>query len=139
MDDATTKSIQANEPVVTESEVKQMRKRIRELERMLGHQTMRAETLEETSEICGLKNRSCPEARPALQVVVGWSCKRQGFCPLPWALRYAMVYNRKLCLGLPLDGADSQLGLPVGAVHATPIPPIMSAGGVGSARCGVDA
>ena len=47
MDDATTKSLQANESVVTESEVKQMRKRIRELERMLGRQTMRTEILEE--------------------------------------------------------------------------------------------
>ena len=60
MDDATTKSLQANEPVVTESEVKQMRKRIRELERMLGRQTMRAEILEEAFEICGLKKPKLP-------------------------------------------------------------------------------
>jgi transposase len=62
MDDAADKSLQANEPVVTESEVKDMRKRIRELERMLGRQTMRAEILEEALEIAGVKKPKLPGA-----------------------------------------------------------------------------
>jgi transposase len=62
MDDAADKSLQANEPVVTESEVKDMRKRIRELERMLGRQTMRAEILEEALDIAGVKKPKLPGA-----------------------------------------------------------------------------
>lgn len=62
MDDATSKSLKANEPVVTESEVKDMRKRIRELERMLGRQTMRAEILEEALDIAGVKKPKLPGA-----------------------------------------------------------------------------
>ncbi len=62
MDDATNKSLKANEPVVTESEVKDMRTRIRELERMLGRQTMRAEILEEALNIAGVKKPKLPGA-----------------------------------------------------------------------------
>jgi transposase len=47
MDDATKKSLKANERVVPESEVKQLRARIRELERLLGKKTMENEILQE--------------------------------------------------------------------------------------------
>lgn len=47
MDDATKKSLKANERVVPESEAKKLKARIRELERMLGKKTMEAEILKE--------------------------------------------------------------------------------------------
>src|SRR5262245_32892049 len=47
MDDATKKGLKANEAVVPESEVKQLRARIRELERLLGKKTMENEILQE--------------------------------------------------------------------------------------------
>ena len=47
MEDATKKSLKANERVVPESEVKQLRARIRELERLLGKKTMENEILQE--------------------------------------------------------------------------------------------
>ena len=46
-DDATNKGLKANERVVPESEAKKLKARIRELERMLGKQTMKLEILEE--------------------------------------------------------------------------------------------
>ena len=51
MDDATKKGLTANERVVPESEVKQLRARIRELERMLGKKTMEVEILQEAVSI----------------------------------------------------------------------------------------
>ena len=51
MDDATDKSLQRNERVVPESEVKEMQKRIRELERLAGKQAMKIEILEEAVKI----------------------------------------------------------------------------------------
>ena len=47
MDDATKKGLKANEQVVPHSELKKAKARIRELERMLGKQTMKVEILEE--------------------------------------------------------------------------------------------
>jgi transposase len=47
MDDATKKGLKANERVVPESEVKQLKARIKELERALGRKTMQVEILEE--------------------------------------------------------------------------------------------
>ena len=47
MDDATDKSLQANQRVVPENELKKANKRIRELERMLGKKTMEVEILQE--------------------------------------------------------------------------------------------
>lgn len=47
MDDATKKGLKANQRVVPESELKKANARIRELERMLGKQTMKVEILEE--------------------------------------------------------------------------------------------
>ncbi len=47
MDDATNKGLKANQRVVPESEAKKLKARIRELERMLGKQTMKVEILEE--------------------------------------------------------------------------------------------
>ncbi len=47
MDDATNKSLKANEQVVPKSELKKAQARIRELERMLGKKTMEAEILKE--------------------------------------------------------------------------------------------
>jgi transposase len=47
MDEATKKGLKANERVVPESEVKQLRARIRELERLLGKKTMEVEILQE--------------------------------------------------------------------------------------------
>jgi transposase len=51
MDDATNKSLKANERVVPESEVKKLKARIRELERALGKKTLQVEILEEAVEI----------------------------------------------------------------------------------------
>jgi transposase len=47
MDEATKKGLKANERVVPESDAKKLKARIRELERMLGKQTMKLELLEE--------------------------------------------------------------------------------------------
>lgn len=51
MDDASKKGLKANERVVAESEVKKLKARIRELERMLGKKTMEVEILQEAVEI----------------------------------------------------------------------------------------
>ena len=51
MDDATNKSLKKNERVVPESEVKEMRKRIRELERLAGKQAMKIDILQEAVKI----------------------------------------------------------------------------------------
>lgn len=51
MDDATNKSLKKNERMVPESEVKEMHKRIRELERLAGKQAMKIEILEEAVKI----------------------------------------------------------------------------------------
>lgn len=51
MDDATDKSLKKNERLVPESEVKEMHKRIRELERLAGKQAMKIEILEEAVKI----------------------------------------------------------------------------------------
>jgi transposase len=51
MDEATKKGLKANERVVPESEVKQLKARIRELERMLGKKTMEVEILQEAVSI----------------------------------------------------------------------------------------
>ena len=47
MDDATDKSLKKNERVVPESEVRELKKRIQELERLAGKQAMKIEILEE--------------------------------------------------------------------------------------------
>jgi transposase len=47
MDEASKKGLKANEQVVPKSELKKAQARIRELERMLGKQTMKVEILEE--------------------------------------------------------------------------------------------
>ena len=51
MDDASDKSLKANERVVPESDVKKLKAKIRELERMLGKKTMEAEILKEAVDI----------------------------------------------------------------------------------------
>lgn len=51
MDDAADKSLKKNERVVPESEVKQLRARIRELERLAGKQAMKIEILEEAVDL----------------------------------------------------------------------------------------
>jgi transposase len=51
MDDATDKSLKKNEKVVPESEVKELRKRIKELERLAGKQAMKIDILEEAVNI----------------------------------------------------------------------------------------
>ena len=51
MDDATDKSLKKNERVVPESEVREMKKRIQELERLAGKQAMKIEILEEAVKI----------------------------------------------------------------------------------------
>lgn len=51
MDDATEKSLERNEKVVPESELKKAEARIRELERALGRATMKNEILEEAVKI----------------------------------------------------------------------------------------
>lgn len=64
MDDATNKSLQKNERVVPESEVREMRKRIQELERLAGKQAMKIEILEEAVKIgrekSGYLSTACP-------------------------------------------------------------------------------
>jgi hypothetical protein len=57
MDDATKKSLKANEKVVPESEVKKLKARIREHERALGKKSLQVEILEEAVEIAAA--RSC--------------------------------------------------------------------------------
>src|SRR5262245_11560540 len=47
MDDASKKGLKRNERVVAESEVKQLKARIKELERALGRKTMENEILQE--------------------------------------------------------------------------------------------
>jgi transposase len=44
-------SLQANEPTVAESEVKELKVRVRELERLLGRKTMEVEILQEAVRI----------------------------------------------------------------------------------------
>lgn len=51
MDDATNKSLKANERLVPESEIKKLEARIRELERALGRKTMDVEILTEAVRI----------------------------------------------------------------------------------------
>ena len=51
MDDATDKSLKKNERVVPESEVRELKKRIQELERLAGKQAMKIEILEEAVKI----------------------------------------------------------------------------------------
>ena len=51
MDDATDKSLKKNERVVPESEVREMKKRIQELERLAGKQAMKIDILEEAVKI----------------------------------------------------------------------------------------
>ena len=51
MDDAADKSLKKNERVVPESEVKQLRTRIRELERLAGKQAMTIDILKEAVDL----------------------------------------------------------------------------------------
>lgn len=51
MDDASDKSLRGNERAVPESEVREMQKRIRELERLAGKKAMKIEVLEEAVKI----------------------------------------------------------------------------------------
>lgn len=51
MDDATDKSLKKNERVVPESEVREMQKRIKELERLAGKQAMTIDILQEAVKI----------------------------------------------------------------------------------------
>ena len=51
MDDAARKSLQRNESVVSESEVRDLRRQVRELQRLAGKQAMTIEILEEAVKI----------------------------------------------------------------------------------------
>ena len=51
MDDAARKSLQRNESVVSESEVRNLRRQVRELQRLAGKQAMTIEILEEAVKI----------------------------------------------------------------------------------------
>jgi len=51
MDDGSDKSLKSNERVVLESDVKKLKAKIRELERMLGKKTMEAEILKEAVDL----------------------------------------------------------------------------------------
>jgi hypothetical protein len=68
MDEATKKGLKANERVVPESDAKKLKARIRELERMLGKQTMKLEILEEWSRSRRKKGGSRAGTRPAKTV-----------------------------------------------------------------------
>ena len=63
MDDAADKSLKKNERVVPESEVKQLRSRIRELERVAGKQAMTIDILKEAVDLAREKSGSRTTAR----------------------------------------------------------------------------
>lgn len=63
-DAGALESLGAEERVVPESEVKQLKARIRELERQLGKKTMEAEILKEAIEIAREKKLISPERLP---------------------------------------------------------------------------
>src|SRR5436189_1109743 len=52
-------AVQADEDVVGTSRVRELEKRVRDLERLLGRKTMENEILKEAIEVARLKNRSC--------------------------------------------------------------------------------
>ena len=54
--DGALTAIDANEPVVAASEVKHLKKQVRELQRLLGKKTMEVEILKEAVEIAREKN-----------------------------------------------------------------------------------
>jgi len=58
MDDATKKGLKGNEKVVPESEVKELKEKIKELERVLGRKTMEAEILKDALRIADEKKVS---------------------------------------------------------------------------------
>ena len=53
-------ALQANEDVVGASQVRDLDKRVRDLERMLGKKTMEAEILREALELARPKKRTAP-------------------------------------------------------------------------------
>jgi transposase len=56
--------LDADEPVVAASEVKELRGKVRELERLLGKKTMENEILKEAFEVAREKNGYCGRRRP---------------------------------------------------------------------------
>jgi transposase len=62
VEEGTMSSLGADEPVVPESEVKALKIRIRELERLLGRKTMENEILKDAIEVAREKN--CCRGRP---------------------------------------------------------------------------
>ena len=58
MDDATKQGLKGNEKVVPEREVKELKDRIKELERVLGRKTMEAEILKDALRSAGEKKVS---------------------------------------------------------------------------------
>ncbi len=64
MDDATDKSLQSNERLVPESEVKKLKARIQELERALGRKTMDVEILTEAVKLSKEKKHTSRGSSP---------------------------------------------------------------------------
>jgi len=68
MKEGAFSAVRANEGVVPKSEVKVLKARIRELERMLGRKTMEAEILKEALEIAREKNCYCARPYPKRKI-----------------------------------------------------------------------
>ncbi len=64
MDEATDKSLQSNERLVPESEVKKLKARIQELERALGRKTMDVEILTEAVKLSKEKKHTSRGSSP---------------------------------------------------------------------------
>ena len=53
------RAVQADEDVVGTSRVRELERRVRELERLLGRKTMEVEILNEALDVARVKNRAC--------------------------------------------------------------------------------
>ena len=67
-------AVHADEDVVGTSKVRELEKRVRDLERLLGRKTMEAEILKEALDLARAKNRSCRWPRGA----IGRAIPREG-------------------------------------------------------------
>ncbi len=63
-----TAAVQADDDVVAAARVRELEKRVRDLERMLGRKTMEAEILREALELAAQKKRPCGSPRGARTV-----------------------------------------------------------------------
>jgi transposase len=80
-------AIKRGERVVPESEVKLLKAKIKELERMLGKKTMEAEILEEALEIAREKNSCCGSPGRTRKILREKSGRNIGGFPIPGVCR----------------------------------------------------